>query len=114
MKGSTRIRKFAAATALAAVATVGVGATGMLGASAQTSAPPTAGEATTCHAQLLKLKARWVYLQGRIDVLQAKRDVAIRDGRWQAAADFQRQINDLQAKQAAVAVQIHDLEQQCG
>jgi hypothetical protein len=114
MKGSATIRKFTAATALAAIATVGVGASGMLAASARTAPASASGTATTCPVQLLQLKARWASLQGRIDVLRAKRDVAISQGRWRDALDLQHQIDGLQATQAAVAVQIHALEQHCG
>jgi hypothetical protein len=107
-------RKFMAGALLAGVATVGVGGVGVVSASAQTTDSSTSPSTSTCVRELIGLRADWPVLQGRIDVLQRARNQALEQHRWEAAEKIERQILDLQAKQAAVAVHIHVLEQRCG
>ena len=107
------MRKFVAGTMIAGVSALGVGGLGVATASAEASAPTAAPDSGTCARRLVSLRADWAALQGRIDVLQRARNVALDHHRWDAAASIERQIIELQAKQFAVHLQIQVLEARC-
>ena len=115
MKTKTHgFRKGMAGLALVGVTALGVGVAGVASAGAAPATASTSTTATTCQAQLRMLRAQWWDLQGKIDLLQRERNEAIAHGRYQLAAQLERAILDLQARQAAVHAKIVVLEQRCG
>jgi len=110
---TNRFRKAMAGLALVGATALGVGAVGVAGADAATKAPrPTT--TTTCAAQLRALRLQQAELDGKIDVLQRERNVALAHHRDELAKKLEGSILDLQARRAVVHAKIVVLEQRCG
>jgi hypothetical protein len=109
---TNRFRKGMAGLALVGVTALGVGAAGVTAAGAATAAPRTT--ATTCEAQLHTLRLQQAELEGKIDVLQRERNLAIANGRYELAQQLERTILDLQARLATVHAKIVVLAHRCG